>query len=78
MHLILISSPIVSPPTPSAALDPDEPAKEHDIDKLELSIGRLPISRHGLFHTIKRAPKLLFFANTPKFFELFAKRKQFN
>ncbi|XP_066918726.1 uncharacterized protein [Clytia hemisphaerica] len=64
---------LLSSPTPSAALEPDEPAKEHDIDKLELSIGRLPISRHGVFQTIKRAPKLLFFAKAPKFFELFAK-----
>jgi len=64
--------------TPSASLEPDEPAKEHDIDKLEIELGRVPISRHGIFSNLRRAPKLLFFAKTPRFFELMSRRKLLN
>ena len=55
----------------NASEEPDEPAKEHDLDKLELQLGRIPISRHGVF---QRMPKLLVFAKAPRFSELMAKR----
>jgi len=61
------------PSVSSASLEPDEPAKEHDIDKLELELGRIPISRHGNLNSMRRVPKLLLFTKPPKFFNLMSR-----